>query len=78
MKYQHVEAGPVNQRRIISIIPEKTKTTEKQLRLSNLFTQFTQFSQFREFAGDLIGAVSLFVILFGGMWALPIIVEVLK
>ena len=75
MNYQHVEAGPVNQRRIISIIPEKTKTTEKQLRLSNLFTQF---SQFREFAGDLIGAVSLFVILFGGMWALPIVAEVLK
>jgi len=75
MNYQHVEAGPVNQRRIISIIPEKTKTTEKQLRLSNLFTQLTQC---REFAGDLIGAVSLFVMLFGGMWALPIIVEVLK
>jgi len=75
MNYQHVEAGTVNQRRIISIIPEKTKNTEKQLRLSNLFTQF---SQFREFAGDLIGAVSLFVILFGGMWALPIVAEVLK
>jgi hypothetical protein len=75
MKYQHVEAGPVNQRRIISIIPEKTKTTEKQLRLSNLFTQYTQY---REFAGDLIGAICLFVILFGGMWSLPIIAELLK
>ena len=75
MNYQHVEAGPVNQRRIISIIPEKTKTTEKQLRLSNLFTQLTQY---REFAEDLIGAICLFVILFGGMWALPIAAEVLK
>jgi len=75
MNYQHVEAGRVNQRRIISIIPEKTKTTEKQLRLSNLFTQYTQY---REFAGDLIGAICLFVILFGGMWSLPIIAELLK
>lgn len=74
MKYQNVEVGPVNQRRIISIIAEPTKRTEKQLRLSNLFTQF---SQYREFAGDLIGAVSLFIMLFGGMWALPIIAEVL-
>lgn len=78
MNYQHVEAGPVNQRRIISIIPEKTKTTEKQLRLSNLYTQLTQLTQFREFAGDLIGAICLFVMLFGGMWALPIIAELLK
>ena len=78
MKYQNVEAKPVNQRRIISIIAEPTKRTEKQLRLSNLFTQFTQFTQYREFAGDMLGAVSLFIMLFGGMWTLPIIAELVK
>lgn len=75
MKYQNVEAGSVNRIRIISIIPDFTKRTEKQRRLSNLFTQFTQY---REFAGDLIGAVSLFIMLFGGMWTLPIIAELVK
>jgi len=75
MNYQHVEAGPVNQRRIISkmlVCPERTDNQ------CNLYRQLTQLTQYREFAEDLIGAVSLFVILFGGMWTLPIIVEVLK
>ena len=78
MTYQNVEAGSVNRIRIISIIPDFTKRTEKQRRLSNLFTQFTQFSQYREFAGDMLGAISLFVMLFGGMWTLPIIAELVK
>jgi len=75
MNYQHVEAEPVNQRRIISktlVCPERTDNQ------CNLYRQVTQFTQYREFAEDLIGAICLFVILFGGMWTLPIIAELVK
>jgi hypothetical protein len=75
MKYHNLEARLVNQRRIINTLLVCPAHTENQ---SNLCRQVTQFTQFREFSGDFIGAISLFVMLFGGMWALPIIVEVLK
>ena len=75
MKYQNVEAGRVNQRRIISKMLVCSGHTDNQ---SNLCRQVTQYTQYREFAEDLIGAICLFVILFGGMWALPIVAEVLK
>ena len=75
MKYQNVEAKPVNQRRIISTLVVCPAHTENQ---SNLCSQVTQLTQIKEIVGDIVGAISLFVILFGGMWALPIIVEVLQ
>ena len=74
MKYQNVEVGPVNQRRIISIKLVCSGHTDNQ---SNLYRQFTQYTQYKELAGDILGAVSLFIMLFGGLWALPIILEVL-
>ncbi len=75
MRYQNVEAGPVNQRRIISMRLVCLEHTDNQ---SNLCRQVTQLTQIKEFAGDMIGAISLFVMLFGGMWALPIIAELVK
>ena len=75
MKYQNVEVGPVNQRRIISKMLVCSGHTDNQ---SNLYRQVTQYTQYKELAGDMLGAISLFVMLFGGMWALPIVAEVLK
>jgi len=74
MKYQNVEAETVNRIRIISRMLVCSAHTENQ---SNLCSQVTQLTQIREIVGDIVGAISLFVMLFGGMWALPIIVEVL-
>jgi len=67
------ESSPI--RRIISILLEGADTSELQTRQG---CQVNQTNLIWQIAGDFIGAISLFIILFGGMWMLPLIAEFVR
>ena len=70
-----VEQDSGKLRRIIYILLGQPELSEHQARQ---VSQTSPIRQIYTFMGHLIGGICLFIMLFGGLWLLPLVQEVLR